>query len=98
MAHRNVEIVIKAMCVLHNYLRTVNDPKYIPTGYSDNINSDGSVQEGFWRAAPILNVNLAASQARHATAEAYEIRSKFVQYFSSQHGSVPWQHNYINRR
>ena len=98
MAPRNVEAVIIAMCVLHNYLRTVNDPKYIPPGYSDNTNSDGTVQEEFWRAAPILNIKVAASQARHATAEAYEIRSKFIEYYTSQHGSVPWQYNYIHRR
>ena len=92
------EIYVKAMCTLHNFLRTVNDQNYVPAGFADGVRGDGTVQEGFWREAPVLDINIASTQARHATAEASQIRDKFVTYFSGEPGSVPWQWNHINRR
>ena len=93
-----VESMVKTMCALHNFLRTVNDPQYLPGGYADYMAANGTIQEGFWRAGPMLNVNLAATQARHSTVEANTIRDKFVTYLSSPLGSVPWQIDHIRRR
>lgn len=98
MAPERVEMVVKTMCALHNFLRNVNDPTYVPIGFADCVCQDGTIEEGFWRDAPHLDINVAATQARHATAEANEIREKFVSYFCSDHGSVPWQWDYIRRR
>ena len=90
--------MIKAMCSLHNYLRTINDPQYVPSGYADYVARDGTIQEGFWRQGRTIGVNAVATQMLHATAEASRIRNKFVDYFSSDYGCVPWQLDYIHRR
>lgn len=93
-----VDMFVKTMCVLHNFLRTVNDPQYIPGGFADYVARDGTVQEGFWRAGRTFGADIAATQARHATAAANVIRNRFVDYLSSESGSVPWQLAYIRRR
>lgn len=98
MSPEKAALLVKTMCVLHNYLRTTNDTRYFPAGYADNICQNGAVQEGFWRNAPCMNIDILNTYARRATAEATAIRNRFVQYFSSEHGSVPWQFNYIHRR
>lgn len=92
--------LVRAMCVLHNFLRTVNDTNYTPPGYLDVPNPDGTVTPGFWRTQtqPLIDQTNRAQPRRGVTAEASQIRDRLVDYFSSPQGSVPWQDAHINQR
>ncbi|XP_067944974.1 uncharacterized protein [Watersipora subatra] len=92
--------LVRAMCVLHNFLRTVNDTSYTPPGYLDIPNPDGSITPGFWRSQtqPPSDQPNRTQLRRGGTAEAAGIRDRLVQYFSSPQGSVPWQDAHINKR
>lgn len=89
--------LVRAMCVLHNFLRTVNDANYVPPGFADAANADGSVTPGFWRAQPQANLQPGNRSRRGVTAEAAGIRDRLVAYFSSPEGSVEWQLAHINQ-
>ena len=39
------------MCLLHNYLQVHKDQNYCPPGLADSVAEDGSITDGFWRAA-----------------------------------------------
>jgi hypothetical protein len=47
--------LIKGMCVLHNYLRTVGDQRYNQPGLADSVNQDGTITPGFWRTGTNLH-------------------------------------------
>ena len=88
--------VVKALCVLHNYLRTVGDANYTPPGFTDVAAENGVVQEGFWRTS---NVNLQPARLanRSVSNDGTTIRQHLCAYFTGN-GSVPWQLDIINRR
>jgi hypothetical protein len=88
--------LVKAMCVLHNYLRKTEDPTYCPPGFADSVDPSGNITNGFWRAAqsPLDELNIAS---RSMTTAASEIRNRLVTYFSGP-GSVSWQENHVNQR
>ena len=44
---------VKAMCVLHNYLMTTEDQRYVPAGLCDAVEADGQIREGFWRESQV---------------------------------------------
>jgi len=95
----NVDRVVKACVVLHNFLKTEaeNAPgvisAYCPPGYADRV-EDGELFEGEWRNEVDLSSSafgdVAASSTRNYTQDAFRVRESFVEYFSSV-GSVPWQ-------
>ena len=87
--------LVRAMCVLHNFLRTTVDLSYAPPGYCDTLQADGNVQEGFWRGSQIATLGMDGHASRSSTAKAAEIRNAFTNYFSSERGSVPWQLNHV---
>jgi len=76
------------MCALHNFLRTTND-----AFYNDSI--DGVSADSFWRTR---SSSVVPTQSRHATVAANDVRNTYVNYFTSDIGSVPWQMEYIHRR
>jgi len=83
-----VELQVKTMCALHNFLRTTNDAFYI---YSiDSVSADS-----FWRTR---SSSVLPTQSRHAAVAANDVRNTCVNYFTSDIGSVPWQIEYIHRR
>lgn len=43
--------LVRTACVLHNFLRKVDDQIYYPPGYADQVSQDGNIGLGFWRAA-----------------------------------------------
>ena len=42
--------VVRGLCVLRNFLKTVQDPNYMPPGYTEKPEANGNLVEGFWRA------------------------------------------------
>ena len=96
VSHEKAVTVVRGLCVLHSYLRTVQDSTYVPPGYTDTPAANGNVVEGFWRTdARRLSANENAS--RSANLDGLQIRELFCKYFSSEIGSVPWQLGVINR-
>lgn len=89
--------LVRTACVLHNFLRKVDDQIYCPPGYADQVSHDGSIRLGFWRAArqPTFGLNL---QNSGATVAASELRDKLTLYFCNELGNVAWQDNHINKR
>ena len=94
--HSKAVILVKAMCALHNFLRTVCDEYYLPTGYGDSTADDGLVRDGFWRSNAI-NLPSLHQRSRHYGASGVVVRERLCNYFVNE-GSVPWQHNHIHKR
>ena len=69
------ESVVKATCVLHNFLRW-GDSTEAPTGPAE---PSAGIQ------------NIARVGSNNASREAITVRTKFTEYFSSGAGQVPWQ-------
>ncbi|KAF6027622.1 hypothetical protein EB796_014074 [Bugula neritina] len=81
--------VVQGLCVLHNFLRIVGDPTYVPPGYADTPREDGVIQEGFWRAEA-SGVQGATNFNRSNNLDGVIVRNRFCNYFSSRDGNVPW--------
>lgn len=99
-----MEKYIKAAVVLHNFLKKAEnnvppeDRSYCPNGFIDSRGQEN----GQWRdiiandgGSMILNIPRMGSN--NYTHTASEIRNLFANYFSSDAGSVPWQHDMVNR-
>ena len=71
----NVDSIIFATCILHNYLRDQR------IGLSD-MGSSVNVRS---------NLTKIPNQGGSAHQSAFEVREKFKQFFNSPSGSVPWQ-------
>ncbi|XDV11111.1 hypothetical protein PO909_000134 [Leuciscus waleckii] len=86
---QNVDKVIKATCVLHNYIIKTTDPSnqhQAPECLAES-SSSGAVQ------------NLQQC-GNHPSKEAFLIREAYKDYFTSTTGAVPWQQNaleWLNR-
>ena len=100
----NIERFIRAAMVLHNYLRTEEpgvptSQQYVPPGFVDLENSDGSVTPGTWRnetsgETGVTSIGRLGSNMSAKTV--CEIRDNFANYFISPAGAVPWQDNIIS--
>ena len=80
---RNVVMIVKACCALHNYLR---DNKKIPQTYAE-LNPDQIpylTEDGTFLDLENLN-------GYRSTDEAQVIRNRFCEYFNSPAGAVPFQ-------
>lgn len=94
----NVDKVIKATIVLHNYM--INEDNvtgkaiYCPSGYMDHIDENGIYHEGAWNTE---NQNeqweaFRCNNSRNYSNAAAEIRENFARYFVTE-GEVSWQWN-----
>ncbi|KAL3217270.1 hypothetical protein MRX96_051036 [Rhipicephalus microplus] len=91
----HVDFVVKAACVLHNFLTLYNPhaPQFL-----DREDSFGNVVGGRWRHG-VQHVPdnsffaMAPTQARNYDGDAGAARRLFASYFSSTAGQVPWQWN-----
>ena len=88
--------LVKAMCVLHNYLRTNEDQRYTPPGFYDVVEADGTIREGFWRRSQVDTLGMDGHCSRSSTTRATQVREHLTAYFSSDNGSVPWQRQHVN--
>ena len=91
----NVEKIVLASCILHNFLRDKASPKYTPPASLDREDIEsGEIHLGEWRSqASMTSVNVAGRNA--CTKNAKEIRDRFSFYYNSSEGSVPWQDRFI---
>ena len=89
--------LVKAMCVLHNFLRTQQDQHYSPPGLADAVEVDGQVREGMWRSSQLSVLGEHGHSCRSSTQEGSNIRQQLVAYFSNE-GTVAWQLEHIHAR
>lgn len=78
---RKVDKIIKATCILHNYLRKHKSLQQQKDDFDDPDNQ---------------LLDLSSANLRH-TNEAFKIRRAFTIYFSSPEGSVAWQMEAIQK-
>lgn len=97
-----VDAIVKATCVLHNYLRrrdgtSADRLPYLECGDVDS-EEDGAVRRGAWRreAAGALNCS-GRLASNNATREAMELRERFSDFVLSPEGAVPWQDKVVRR-
>ncbi|XP_049519828.1 uncharacterized protein LOC125944072 [Dermacentor silvarum] len=90
----NVYNVVKATCILHNFLPmpTSAAATYCPPGYADCHDVFGSVRNGTWRqgTASAAAFGLQGAKARNSTNVANSVRKVFMSYFKNE-GQVSWQ-------
>lgn len=92
----NVEKIVLASCVLHNYLRDKSPLQYLPPGSVDNENVEtGNIEHAQWRSTPNAMHQLVVTGRNNYTLSAKEVRDNFSNYFNSEEGSIPWQENFI---
>lgn len=91
----NIETVVLASCVLHNFLRRNAADYYTPPGTLDSediVNNEVQLGE---RCDPELVHNLQRGKRGQVLVSAKTVREKFNEYFN-QEGAVPWQDNMIS--
>ncbi|XP_064462155.1 uncharacterized protein LOC135372477 [Ornithodoros turicata] len=92
----DVDYVVKAACVLHNYLcsHIGTDSTYCPPGLVDTEDNTGNLCEGRWREIMAQNCSvfkLEYSPARNSSRAAVALRDTLAAYFMTEEGAVPWQ-------
>ena len=80
----NVTEVIKACCVLHNFMR--ESPEYRDRA-SLQLNNDGNI--AMPEGGPMVNV--AYLSGYHSAKDALQTHEIYENYFNSPEGAVPWQ-------
>lgn len=95
---KNVDYVVKAACVLHNFLAVLNEESDQILDQEDRF---GNVVPGRWRQGIQQTSGqghvdpcyfpLQGSQSRNFSADAADARTLFSAYFCSSAGEVPWQ-------
>lgn len=93
-----VDIIVKATCAMHNWLRKTSANHYMPPGTTDYEDEDtGTVTPGSWRkeiqsCQGFINGNSWGSH--NYSKEAAARRDKYAEYFMGN-GAVDWQLNVI---
>ncbi|KAL1485605.1 hypothetical protein MTO96_031822 [Rhipicephalus appendiculatus] len=92
MEPERVEVIVKATCVLQNFLSSNAASTYCPSGYADFQDTFGTVSGGAWRQGPenATMFGLEKPKARNCAKVANAVRQQFIKYFSDE-GQVPWQ-------
>lgn len=80
----NLEIVVKSCCVLHNTIRSIESKNLI-----DEVHTQ--LESHF---EPEIQPTENEKNSR-ATTTAFFVRNRFMEFFNSDEGSVPWQQFYI---
>ena len=94
-----VEGIVKACICLHNYLKQTDNAGCVPAGFIDSEDSTGNIVDGSWRSV-VQNEGSAFQPidrmgSNNFKKESKEIRDKFMNYFNSSEGSVPWQLKHV---
>lgn len=87
----NIEKVVMAACVLHNYLRRKRGDNYIPLDFNTGV--IGSTTSSNANNFEDL-LSLQKGHNRHAPQSARLVRDSFKTYFCNE-GAVPWQENVV---
>lgn len=89
-----VDKIIKACCVLHNWLKT-KSTNYIEPGLIDQENPEtGELLEGSWRTIPQASFNPIRNHRGNHSRNAQRIREHYTDYFVGQ-GRLEWQDRMI---
>lgn len=80
----NIETVIKAICVLHNFIRVHDGTYSIPQ----------EVQHDSFNTNENIEANIENNRTRPSYS-AIEIRERLSQYFVKPYAALPWQNKYI---
>lgn len=83
-----VELITKTACLLHNFIRKEDGPKYVNQTDNENI-KDITLSPGTWRKNVFIT-RLEKPAGNRSRQCAIEIREKFTKYFNTT-GFVPWQ-------
>jgi len=89
--------VTLACVYLHNFLRASKTSKnsYTPQGSLDVNNESGEIIPGSWRTHSESTSYLPLSRiGRKSGRDPKAVRDEFATYFTSEHGSIPWQDEY----
>ncbi|CAN7945316.1 unnamed protein product [Ixodes pacificus] len=102
-SEETLEAIVWACVNLHNYLRVCDESeqgerRYCPVGYADQEAASGAVTGGQWRSdaagsTALSDVGRVSSNNASDTNKA--VRDKFMRYFCSSQGEVPWQYNVV---
>lgn len=96
----NVVEMVKAACVLHNFLQRNNEvhaaaSSYCPEDLVDTYDRDGNLIPGAWRQEGHGNLLPRSVHSNRYGQQASNVRKTFVDYFVSATGQVPWQRSYV---
>lgn len=92
LSPEKVDKIVKAACVIHNWLIKTNPGHYASAGIVDTENDNGEVQFGSWRLecpSPHM-ANIAHQGGNNYSAFAECRRQKYMKYFLNE-GALPWQ-------
>jgi hypothetical protein len=91
----NVEEIVMACCIIHNYLRKHARATYMPPDAMDIEGNDGEIMEGRWRQEPALPP-LQSFVQRKPTDYAKDVRARLADFFVSKEGEIHWQYDRVN--
>lgn len=76
---KNVEKIVKATVVLHNFLRLHNS-LYCPESYADRFMNDGEIIPGEWRREIVELRTARQTPSNNASREAFNLRNVLCEY------------------
>lgn len=83
MLPESAENIVKAVVVLHNFLKKHGEQQYTPPGFTDTIDTVGNLVQGEWRTLtdPLQSVPAdSISRGHNASRNAFQIRNILAQY------------------
>ena len=89
-----VDVIVKATLCLHNYLCLTENASYIPSGFVDSWNNDGTIKQGDWRSLSTGTVGMRPLRRVGTPNYPYDAkttRDNFKDYVNSERGVLPWQ-------
>ncbi|KAK2725777.1 hypothetical protein QYM36_000310 [Artemia franciscana] len=91
-----VDSIVKACCCLHNFVMSENS-QYCPINFVDAQSGNREIIPGAWRT--MVSDNWLQRQQRQGAnnfaVTPMTIRTKFLEYFNSGQGALPWQEEYL---